>query len=896
MELGKIFQDGLLQYLLLCVVSIAMGLGLLRLFRMDLPLRMAVAFAPVLTAACWAIVLGIGVALDVPVRLLAGPLWVLTGGLALNSLIGALVRARVALRAAPQHNLGLVASSFGSRAALRQSDLRLDVRQGWLLAVCVVLPLAVMFPYFLAGLADHPRSTFPDGWAYVAFGQYLWSYSRGTDGGLAPLYQFAAHLSHTRFIASSLLGFLSPFFSAGDTQMASGLFLAWGLFTFASSCAFFGLTQRLAAPWLCIYLILTVFSGWVCNMLWANNYDNALALVYFPALIGAVTWLKPRGCAWRFMLGLLGAGLLYSYPELALVILGGAAIVAISRYRVERHDANGWIITAMCALCMMVLLVLLYIPEMYAFIYGQAVVGLKASKRPGEGLFGGLLQVRYLPAALWGLGGEYALNMWLPLRNALGVVLTGMSALGFLQLIKQRRVGFATLIVLLVAGCGFFIVVQRYSYGAYKMLLLVWWALCYMIVLGLNSLLLRFRRGVPRYVAIGLSTLTLLLTLTFNHYGVEAPSKIASTNEHLDMSQFRQLEQLKQITGGAGMLVMVDDWVASEWAVYFLRDMPIALSEYRMYMAQPHVIPLMKRAKPLRPAETRYVLTDAVFDTGFSNSPHAKLVWSGGPYHLWATDLYQGAIITAITNALGIQQVDNQSFFWMGKGDTTLAVLAPKSGVLHLVGTFLPGPSVPDRAERDLLVLTDAGYRNQVTLINGDQSISLPIAAGKTTVTLRPLDTPTLKALANGDIRPLVLGVQGISTVLDDNLATLEQVQNPYGIRKQADELFFWMGQEPTRLRVATIQAGKLTLQAHFLPGPSLPETTVRRVLVESDSGYREEVSIPAGDQQIMLPVQSGTTTITLTVLDTPTLTKLANGDPRTLLLGVQDLTVRLEP
>jgi hypothetical protein len=37
-------------------------------------------------------------------------------------------------------------------------------------------------------------------------------------------------------------------------------------------------------------------------------------------------------------------------------------------------------------------------------------------------------------------------------------------------------------------------------------------------------------------------------------------------------------------------------------------------------------------------------------------------------------------------------------------------------------------------------------------------------------------------------------------------------------------------------------------------------------------------------------------TTITLTVLDTPTMANLPSGDSRTLLLGMSDLSVWLDP
>jgi drug/metabolite transporter (DMT)-like permease len=48
-----------------------------------------------------------------------------------------------------------------------------------------------------------------DTWAYVAFGQYLNDYFRGTEGGLSAVDQFGASLSNTRFGTPTLLAFLS---------------------------------------------------------------------------------------------------------------------------------------------------------------------------------------------------------------------------------------------------------------------------------------------------------------------------------------------------------------------------------------------------------------------------------------------------------------------------------------------------------------------------------------------------------------------------------------------------------------------------------------------------------------------------------------------------------------
>jgi len=97
----------------------------------------------------------------------------------------------------------------------------------------------------------------------------------------------------------------------------------------------------------------------------------------------------------------------------------------------------------------------------------------------------------------------------------------------------------------------------------------------------------------------------------------------------------KQVEKVKSIIGDSPVAVSIDDDFANAWAVYFLRDVPIHLTEYRHYMAQPHVVPLMQRARPVDLSTLRYVLTDGK-KTGLllSGRPYC-LSWSGGPYFLW---------------------------------------------------------------------------------------------------------------------------------------------------------------------------------------------------------------------------------------------------------------------
>ena len=328
--------------------------------------------------------------------------------------------------------------------------------------------MVVLFPFFLDGLQDHQGSTLPDGWSYVAYGQYLWEHPRGSTGGLSPLHQYASHLSQTRYIASSLLGFFSPLFRAGDTQRASGLFLSWTLLVFTSACAFFGLVYQLRRYSLIAFLLFTVVSGWVYNLIWANNYDNALALAYFPALMGLVS-VKPRTVGSLMLAALLGAGLLYSYPELAIVVLGGSILVFVNRSWLDRDGVGRTSLELGVILLVILLLTTPYFADLVSFFESQAAVGLKSSGRPGEGMFSGLMSLHFQPSAFWAMGGEYGITSWLPggkyrieewlpLRNLVAGLFSGLVIIGFVSLWGKEHVGMLVSLVVVLAGALFFIV------------------------------------------------------------------------------------------------------------------------------------------------------------------------------------------------------------------------------------------------------------------------------------------------------------------------------------------------------------------------------------------------------------------------------------------------------
>ncbi len=127
-----------LLYLLAAVVLMFAGVGIFRLLRTPVEGPVMWLLAPAVAQGVWAIALGLGTTERVPVRLFAGPIWIGTCALAL----------------------------YGYRWKRAW-----DRRTGSLVALSLGLPILVMLPYFLFGLASYPGSRLPDGWSYVAYGQ-----------------------------------------------------------------------------------------------------------------------------------------------------------------------------------------------------------------------------------------------------------------------------------------------------------------------------------------------------------------------------------------------------------------------------------------------------------------------------------------------------------------------------------------------------------------------------------------------------------------------------------------------------------------------------------------------------------------------------------------------------
>ncbi len=828
------------------------GVGVFRMLRAPIEGPVMWLLAPAVAESVWAIALGLGTTERVPVRLLAGPIWIGTCALAL----------------------------YGYRWKRGW-----DIRAGSLVGLSLGLPVLVMLPNFLFGLASYPGSRLPDGWSYVAYGQYLWEYARGSEGGLQPLYQYASHLSETRHVAPAQLGLLSVLTDAGNAQAGTGLFLALMLYGFGSACAAFVQSRQWPLGSSLLLVTVTTLSGWMMNAIFANNYDNLAALAAFPALATLTTLLRERALSLWVLMGLVFAGLVYTYPELAGVV-GPLLGVMVTERIWKTPTLRSWRGVATSA-AVFALLISPYATTAIRFFITQARAGLQAGSRPGEGYFPGLLVSANQLSAFWSLGGENQITSFRGFQVIAAIGLFLLLARGLTRLVRARDIGLLCVLTLPLLAAPFFVVKAAYSYGAYKMIVLGWWALVFAVVSGASEW-----RGssLVKACASALALVTCLAvpvvaTVRAVHQVVNPPAS--------GTDRFRPVSDAAEFAAGSPIGVFVDDWEASEWAVYFLREAQIRLGDFDAYLAMPHVRARLARSPVYPWADVRFVLTDAIQQGPVLGTEGWTLVWQNAAYRLWDTGASNWAIVTEARVPNGLEQVGGKPFFWIGGGPTALRLIAREAGCVLVSATMVPGPSVKRTDGRTITIETSAGQHDTVALMPGQNRFAWRVQPDANDITLAANDEPDLPRRGS-DQRPLVVGLTNLTTHVEQSFARVRDIDNPNGLEQLDGQPFFWLGAGPATVHVVSDAAGTGFLTADLVAGPSLsPTVTSRRLRIRvSTTGRSYDVIVASGPWTLPIDVVAGETLVQIEALDHPTLLQQKNGDRRPLVLGVRNLRV----
>ena len=566
---------------------------------------------PTVTLALWIIVLSGAAWASIPLRVIFVPAWIAT---AILAAIGIMLWTSVTWKIALDRNL-------------RRRTLFL-----WSLAA--VLSLGVMPTTFNFGLGIFANSTSPDSWAYIAVADYLSTVARGTDGGLSSLHQFAAHLMTARNASSVLLAFLADGLGTrADQSMA--LFCIIVVFANASALIAFALTLFGDARAAAALLLLAGFAT-PAIVLHYGNFDQLLLLTLLPvtATLGFRAGNNINLRTTSFLIGILMAGAFLAYVELALFGIAIAmSFLATPRTSLRLVLTRGAAIAAIAIPTLLLFASPGLIP-LVAMLKGQFAAA-SGDLRPGDqGPSSELISRLGLLGALWSRATDFLSPQLIAAMLACGVASIALVAIGAWS--ERRR--WASLLGLgaIALAASHFWFNEHYIYAVYKIVSVNFWMVGFFAVAG--ALLIQSRvqvflprqfRSVPTAVV---SVFAALFVCIVTKGSMHQFSIIAEQQQSR-----REALTIARTVGQSPTLLSVRDDLANEWAVFYLTETPLLINPYRGYMAGPHVIPYMDRAKSVDPSSVRYIVTDHNEEVG-APVKGAVQIWDGSIYRLWEAD------------------------------------------------------------------------------------------------------------------------------------------------------------------------------------------------------------------------------------------------------------------
>lgn len=713
-----------LMALLIGAVAVCAGSGILHLCRVGKGADRLL-LAPAIFLAAWSLLLVVPVLAGIPLGEVTLLFWIVI----------------------------LAASAFGIRSLAQDPSWRNDFPVWVAIAFATLLILA---GFLTNGLFDYLGSPNQDGMTYVALADYIREYARGTEGGLAPSYQFASHLSASRFVGCAMLAtMIPPGVSGFDTQMAVGPLFVLGIVAFAGATAYANrqLANRgLMASDVAVVLIAVV-AGWFALSLFANNFDNLIVLATGPALYGVGATRKLDEWPRIIVASLLIAAAFYIFPELSVLFAGAFFAGGFERGRDQgvRKQLAVWAFVLLIVL----ILAVPHLGQTYEFFKGQ----LAATKdpngpRPGNGMFPDLLMSERLPGAVWGYTLENFEFPYAPaLINLTGFALLTAFVVGLFSAIRARLWG----VLVLIIGSGllfaYMLLFKRYDYGAYKILLQAWWLIAILVCAGVHGLVTR-RSPVSRgsgFVLAGFLLVALLLSIVqqFN---------VRSEYVHKDIRPIRAVRD-ELIRYGQPVTVNVSDATLNGWLMFLLRKYPIRLEQLNGYLAQSHVVPVMKRSKiPSLPSSFTLV--------GASDLGSGNPMWSNALFRLVKNDP-NGSLLTVgkIEAPNGVEKMDGSTFFWLDKRAAHIDIQSSNKATALLKLVLIGGTSVADLAKPlEVSVSMKGAEINRINLKAGQaHSVELPLEPGNNDISLSAKYDGPIAANPNGDQRTLLAGVKVVA-------------------------------------------------------------------------------------------------------------------------------------
>jgi uncharacterized membrane protein (UPF0136 family) len=589
-------------------------------------------------------------------------------------------------------------------------------------------------------------SAFPDTWAYVAFGQYLNDYIRGTEGGLSAIDQFGAALSNSRFGTATLLAYISDLMDRTTAEVLTpwAWLVLWNVF---AGIASFCYVSRLSAIPVFGASVFFILCGWLPTAVFVGNLDNALFLSILPFTLVRYRLFAvgKKSFGTIAVLAITIAACFYSFPE--GVAIAGIIFLPWLAGQLPRDLSNkrNW---KFYGLLLMAFLLLIepYANTFIHFLQVQFTAIGRAAQHPypGEGYFPGLM-TSHLITGIFALGGEAFWGHYPGVfENVFGLIIA--TVLIFLLLsgvIRWRRRNRSLIMSLLVVSClaswqGF---LNHYDYGLYKILLIgsvVWIPCVFTGIEAISGSLPRFSKYI---VSIGLSGLICISGVAIRNVNV-----LNDPHQGVRVSVYSGLKHLQKVVDDKPIALICHEDFDQQWAAFFLRNANLTIQRYTTYMAAQ--MPFMVHARASR-EPPKYVLTDY----------YAKrALWKNSRLRLLRTDMRPEIVGIDAPN---IVEGKDQNFIWLGNEPTRFYVTSDRDQTGCFTAKAVPGPSRPEDNLRSVTVRSDK--ETQSLPVTSSFSCIIRLHTGLNEVDFWCNEQRTILKLGPSDTRTMLVGLQDFS-------------------------------------------------------------------------------------------------------------------------------------
>jgi hypothetical protein len=320
-----------------------------------------------------------------------------------------------------------------------------------------------------------------------------------------------------------------------------------------------------------------------------------------------------------------------------------AAIALARRFWVSRDAVREWIVWAATLTAVVLLSAGLWVLPSVRFFLRQLHAARDLSEpRPGFGYYLGLYDARcalssawgfWAPGDWWGAGDRCAPLALVVFLTVTAAVFTACLAFGIVRFVRNRDYVLPLALAVILGGAAYMAISEHYDYGAYKFMSTGWFVIAMITMEGVIAAASLVSAAPVMAGAAVLLIMVLPQTMILTTRWVRFDTRHAGKTLEI----YRKAAEVRDIVGDAPLIVAMRDTMSVQWFVFVLRDMKLTLPNrphpYFHHFDTRDVL-LARRRGAI--GKVQWVATD---DTANLACRGFRLVWQGGPYRLWKSDV-----------------------------------------------------------------------------------------------------------------------------------------------------------------------------------------------------------------------------------------------------------------